>query len=119
MSRIYDIAVKAFKKTTDKLKFCREKWICDETFSRLINSNYNFPDDLKLTRELLNSALLHKKGRTLDDFTITNTEGIFWQQYKTETPYEPERRRQVTFYYVTDYRSWKSMQKASLEIEKV
>ena len=27
-------------------------------------------------RELLNSALSHKKGRTLDDFTVTNTEGI-------------------------------------------
>ena len=79
-----------------RLQRCsREKWICDETVLRLINTHFpSLKGTLNFTRKNLNRALHSAAGL----FNETNKLRIFVVDFQTVCPYA-ETKQAVKFYY--------------------
>ena len=95
MAKDKDLIIQHYIKLTDAVEDYREKWICDETVLRLINTHFpSLKGTLNFTRKNLNSALRSAAGL----FNETNKLCIFVVDFQTVCQYA-ETKRAVKFYY--------------------
>jgi hypothetical protein len=63
-----------------KQKRYHDKWLTDETYYRAIKAQFPSLDSLGFDRGVMNRAISVCSGGILDDFTTSNTTGIFRQK---------------------------------------
>ena len=78
----------------------RDKWLTDETYFRAMKAQFPSLNSLDFNRGVMNRAIAVCGGGTLDDFTSSNSTGIFRRKAKGTDPYDNQKRT-VWGYYVT------------------
>ena len=77
------IISKAWENVAKDSRF-RGRWMCDETWFRLIKANYPHIDELDdngFSRETLNRAINSVYKLSINNFTDSNMTGIFGRQF--------------------------------------
>jgi hypothetical protein len=75
----------AFETLATEHPVCRNRWIPDDKWIDVINTNYFTPpskekeEELKFSRENMVRAVGSRWQNTMEDFTLTNQNGTFWQ----------------------------------------
>ena len=98
------IISKAWENVAKDSRF-RGRWMCDETWFRLIKANYPHIDELDdngFSRETLNRAINSVYKLSINNFTDSNMTGIFGRQFRQACPYDTTKRRRVYYYYLTE-----------------
>ena len=88
----YDIR-ENYMEWTNTVDDYRDKWICDESLLRILTSHY--PNLKGTTRKSLNTQL----GKLAGSFDASNTNLVYYAQFKVCCPVEPTSRRNVSFWY--------------------
>ena len=79
----------------------RDKWLSDETYFRAMKAQFPNLNDVDFNRGLMNRAISKcGGGMILDDFSDTNTTGIFRRQAAGICPFTNQRRN-IWGYYIT------------------
>ena len=90
-----DLILECFINLTTACSLYQDKWICDETWYRLLNAHYpNLKKTFGFTCEGLNRALSAKAGPCIGP----NELSLFMAKFSTECPYSNQRRF-VSFYF--------------------
>ena len=55
----------------------RDKWLSDETYFRAMKAQFPSLESLGFDRGVMNRAISKGGGIILDDFTVSNTTGLF------------------------------------------
>ena len=78
----------------------QDKWLTDETYFRAIKAQFPSLDELGFDRGIMNRAISVCGGAMLDDFTTSNTIGIFRRKARGIDPFS-NQCRMIWGYYVT------------------
>ncbi|KAI2495525.1 hypothetical protein MHU86_18970 [Fragilaria crotonensis] len=78
----------------------RDKWLTDETYFRAIKAQFPSLESLTFDRGVMNRAISVCGGAILDDFTESNTTGMFRRKSRGIDPYGNPLRN-VWGYYIT------------------
>ena len=78
----------------------RDKWLTDETYFRAVKAQFPSLNLLDFNRGVLNRAIAVCGGGTMDDFSSSNTTGIFRRKAKGTDPFDNQKRT-IWGYYVT------------------
>ncbi|KAI2503952.1 hypothetical protein MHU86_10518 [Fragilaria crotonensis] len=79
----------------------RDKWLSDETFHRAIKAQFPSLESLGFDRGAMNRAISKGGGIViLDDFTVSNTTGLFQRQARGLCPFSNQKRN-IWGYYIT------------------
>jgi hypothetical protein len=78
----------------------RDKWLSDETYFRALKAQFPTLDTVDFTRANMNRAISKCGGMVLDDFSDSNTTGLFRRQATGICPLT-NQRRSIWGYYIT------------------
>ena len=78
----------------------RDKWLSDETFLRAVKAQFPSLESLGFDRGAMNRAISKGGGIILDDFTVSNTTGLFRRQARGLCPFSNQKRN-IWGYYIT------------------
>ena len=78
----------------------RDKWLSDETYFRAIKAQFPSLESLGFDRGVMNRAISKGGGIMLDDFTESNTTGLFRRQARGLCPFSNQKRN-IWGYYIT------------------
>jgi hypothetical protein len=94
----------AFRRTSETLRY-QNRWLSDSKWHELVKEHYfadgkqDQAEELKFSTTSLVRAINRQWKESLDDFTTSNTTGIFRHAAKPRN--SSGTRRKVTYYYVT------------------
>ncbi len=95
MQRNHNLIFESYYNLTRASALYQQKWMCDETVFRLLNSHYPWlKKTFNFTWEGLNRTLSAKAGPC----TGQNEYGLYFVKFQTECPYSGNKRR-VSFYF--------------------
>ncbi|KAI2496103.1 hypothetical protein MHU86_18380 [Fragilaria crotonensis] len=78
----------------------RDKWLSDETYFRAMKAQFPSLESLGFDRDVMNRAISKGGGIILDDFTVSNTTGLFRRQARGLCRFSNEKRN-IWGYYIT------------------
>ena len=78
----------------------RDKWLSDETYFRALKAQFPTLDTIDFNRAVMNQAISRCGGMVIDDFSDSNTSGIFRRQAKGICPLTNVKRH-IWGYYIT------------------
>jgi hypothetical protein len=78
----------------------QDKWLSDETYFRAMKAQFPTLDTVNFNRSIMNRAISKCGGMTMDDFSDSNTTGVFRRRANGICPLTNERRH-IWGYYIT------------------
>ena len=78
----------------------QHKWLTDETYFRAMKAQFPSLESLCFDRGVMNQAIAKCGGGMLDDFTSSNTTGIFRRKARGIDPFD-NQKRPIWGYFVT------------------
>ena len=78
----------------------QDKWLTDETYFRALTAQFPSLNSLRFDRGALNRAISKGGGEMMDDFSSSNTTGIFRRMARGIDPFD-NKKRKIWGYYVT------------------
>jgi hypothetical protein len=70
----------------------RNKWLSDETYLQAMKAQFPSLESLGFDRGVMNRAISKGGGIVLDDFTVSNTTGLFQRQARGLCPLSNKQR---------------------------
>ncbi|KAI2507767.1 hypothetical protein MHU86_6663 [Fragilaria crotonensis] len=83
----------------------RDKWLSDETYFRALKAQFPTLDTVDFTRAIMNRAISKGGGMVLDDFSDSNTTGLFRRQATGICPLDKSEEKHLGILYYNSRRS--------------